>query len=188
MALSTRPSQVSVGRTAARTPETNARQPRRTPSSVANGISSACPPENPTTSQGIGPAGVSITTRAPTDIACSGPDTPTITQRTPTPRRRGPRPRPPAHQAADPDHPAVNLRTVEFFDVLEQRPHKRWPFGNVSALALTACLPASLIITSPSLGLRRHSSRQDGWMSRKSRLDPTLHVELERDRGEKTTL
>src|SRR5262249_55961413 len=76
----------------------------------------------------------------------------------------------------------------EFFDVLEQCPYKRRRFGNVSALALTACLPASLIITSPSLGLRRRSSHQDGWMSLGSRLDPTLHVESERDRGEKTTV
>ena len=54
MALTTRPSQACDGRTAARTDDTTARQPRRTPSSGANGISSAWLPEKPTTSQGIG--------------------------------------------------------------------------------------------------------------------------------------
>ena len=34
--------------------------------------------------------------------------------------------------------------------------------GNLFGRVLTACLPASLIITSPSLGLRRRSLRQDG--------------------------
>ena len=58
-----------VSRTAARTCDTKARQPRRTPSSCANGISSALPPENPTTSHGIGLGGASISTRAPTNIA-----------------------------------------------------------------------------------------------------------------------
>ena len=90
MALTTRPSQACDGRTAARTPDTTARQPRRTPSSGANGISSALPPEKPTTSQGIGTGlpwtRVSITTRAPTDMACSGPATSTINPRTPTTR------------------------------------------------------------------------------------------------------
>ena len=87
MALTTRPSQAGDGRTAPRTADTTARQPRRTPSSGANGISSAWPPEKPTTSQGIGLGlAVSITTRAPTDMACSGPATSTIRPRTPTTR------------------------------------------------------------------------------------------------------
>ena len=69
------------------TADTTARQPRRTPSSGANGISSAFVPVKPTTSQGIALApAVSITTRAPTDIAWIGPATSTIRPRTPTTR------------------------------------------------------------------------------------------------------
>jgi hypothetical protein len=86
IASTTRPSQPSLGRTAARTADTTARQPRRTPSSGANGISSAFPPEKPTTSQGMAWPGVSIVTRAPTDMVCSGPATSTIRPRTPTTR------------------------------------------------------------------------------------------------------
>ena len=87
MALTTRPSQPADGRTAAATEVTTARQPRRTPSSAANGISSAFGPEKPTTSQGIGrPPPVSIMTRAPTDMAWIGPATSTIRPRTPTTR------------------------------------------------------------------------------------------------------
>jgi hypothetical protein len=48
---------------------TTARQPRRTPSSAANGIASAWPPEKPTTSHGIFADPVSMVRRAPTDIA-----------------------------------------------------------------------------------------------------------------------
>jgi hypothetical protein len=70
MALTTRPSQVGDGRTAPATELTTARQPRRTPSKGANGIRRAWGPEKPTTSQGIGrPLPLSMTTRAPTDMA-----------------------------------------------------------------------------------------------------------------------
>jgi hypothetical protein len=85
-ALTTRPSHPADGRTAPATDVTSARQPRRTPSSGANGMRSALLPENPTTSHGIFLATVSITTRAPTDMACSGPETSTIRPRTPTTR------------------------------------------------------------------------------------------------------
>ena len=85
MALTTRPSQLGEGRTAAGAAVTTARQPRRTPSSAANGISSALLPENPTTSQGMS-VPVSITTREPTDMAWIGPATSTINPRTPTTR------------------------------------------------------------------------------------------------------
>ncbi len=86
MALTTRPSQPDEGRTAGATEVTTARQPRRTPSSAANGISSALAPENPTTSQGIMRPPASIVTRAPTDMACREPATSTIRPRTPTTR------------------------------------------------------------------------------------------------------
>ena len=87
MALTTRPSQAGDGRTAPAIALTTARQPRRTPSSAANGISRACAPEKPTTSHGIARAApVSITTREPTDMAWIGPATSTISPRTPTTR------------------------------------------------------------------------------------------------------
>src|SRR5262245_10064938 len=77
--------QPADGRTAAGDALTMARQPRRTPSSAAKGISKALGPENPTTSQGIG-ALASMTMRAPTDMAWIGPATSTIRPRTPTTR------------------------------------------------------------------------------------------------------
>ena len=88
MALMTRPSQPGDGRTAAAAERTMARQPRRTPSSAPNGISSAFSPEKPTTSQGMSRLSrpLSITTRAPTDMAWIGPATSTIRPRTPTTR------------------------------------------------------------------------------------------------------
>ena len=54
---------------------------------------------------------------------------------------------------AGPDHPAVNLVAVQFLNLFEQSPHKIRPGGNLSTRVLTGCLLASLIITSPSLGL-----------------------------------
>ena len=87
MALTTRPSQRSDGRMVPAAVATTARQPRRTPSSAANGMASAWPPEKPTTSHGIaGPMPVSIDSRAPTDMAWIGPATSTISPRTPTTR------------------------------------------------------------------------------------------------------
>ena len=107
MALTTRPSQACDGRTAARTADTTARQPRRTPSSGANGISSALPPEKPTTSQGIGLALAGLDDDAGAD------------------RHGVQRPGHLDHQAAHADHPAVNLDSVQFLDLLEQSPHRR---------------------------------------------------------------
>ena len=67
MALMTRPSQRSDGRMASAALLTTARQPRRTPSSAANGMAKACFPAKPTTSQGIGgPAAVSMVSLEPT--------------------------------------------------------------------------------------------------------------------------
>ena len=87
MALSTRPSQRSDGRTVPAAVATTARQPRRTPSSAANGMASAWPPENPTTSQGMPlPGPVSMVSRAPTDMVWMGPATSTISPRTATTR------------------------------------------------------------------------------------------------------
>ena len=87
MALTTRPSQPCDGRTAAAAAVTTARQPRRTPSSAANGISSALLPEKPTTSHGMVRAlPVSIITRAPIDMVWIGPATSIMRPRTPTTR------------------------------------------------------------------------------------------------------
>ncbi len=87
MALTTRPSQRSDGRTMPAVEATTARQPCRTPSSAANGMASACLPAKPTTSQGIGrPTVVSMVSRAPTDMAWIGPAISTISPRTPTTR------------------------------------------------------------------------------------------------------
>ena len=64
-----------------------ARQPRRTPSSPANGITTALLPEKPITSDGMTRLPpVSITIRAPTDIAWIGPAISTIRPFTPTTR------------------------------------------------------------------------------------------------------
>ncbi len=64
-----------------------ARQPRRTPSSPANGITTALLPVKPITSDGMKRLPpVSITMRAPTDIAWIGPAISTIRPRTPTTR------------------------------------------------------------------------------------------------------
>ena len=70
MALSTRPSQDGDGRTWLAALAMTARQPRRTPSSPANGITTALLPVKPITSEGMKRlAPVSITMRAPTDMA-----------------------------------------------------------------------------------------------------------------------
>ena len=86
MALTTRPSQPSLGRTAPAAVETTARQPRRTPSSAANGMANALLPEKPTTSQGTRASAVSMVSREPTDMAWIGPAISTIRPRTPTTR------------------------------------------------------------------------------------------------------
>ena len=87
MALSTRPSQRSDGRTAPAEVDTTARQPRRTPSSAANGMANACLPAKPTTSHGIArPPSLSMVRRAPTDMAWIGPAISSISPRTPTTR------------------------------------------------------------------------------------------------------
>ena len=72
-----------------------ARQPRRTPSSAANGISNALAPEKPTTSQGM--------PRATGLDQDSGAD-----------RHGKQRPRDFHHQTAHPDHAAKDLDAVEF--------------------------------------------------------------------------
>jgi hypothetical protein len=85
--LTTRPSQAALGRAAAGAEVTSALQPRRTPSSGANGINSAFAPVKPTTSHGMKrPPPVSMITRAPTDMAWIGPATSTIRPRTETTR------------------------------------------------------------------------------------------------------
>ena len=70
MALMTRPSQAGDGRTWLAAVAITARQPRLTPSSPPNGITTALLPEKPMTSAGMKRLPpVSITIRAPTDIA-----------------------------------------------------------------------------------------------------------------------
>jgi hypothetical protein len=70
MALMTRPSHDAVGRTWLAAFAMTARQPRRTPSRPANGITTALLPEKPITSQGMKRLPpVSTTMRAPTDMA-----------------------------------------------------------------------------------------------------------------------
>src|SRR5262249_39203945 len=56
------------------------------------------------------------------------------------------------HQAAHADHPAVDLSRIQFVDLLGERLHEVAPKGATRPLPLTSCLPASLIIASPSLG------------------------------------
>ena len=57
------------------------------------------------------------------------------------------------HQAAHPDHAAVDLDRVELLDLLGQRLHENRLRSTLTrGPSLTACLPASLIIASPSVG------------------------------------
>lgn len=87
MALTTRPSQEADGRTWLAALAITARHPRLTPSSPANGMTTALFPVKPITSQGMKRLPpVSITMRAPTDMAWIGPAISTIKPRTPTTR------------------------------------------------------------------------------------------------------
>ncbi|MEH2471432.1 hypothetical protein V1284_002876 [Nitrobacteraceae bacterium AZCC 2299] len=87
IALTTRPSQAIDGRTWLEALAITARQPRRTPSRPANGITTALWPLKPMTSAGMKRlVPVSITIRAPTDMAWIGPAISTIKPRTPTTR------------------------------------------------------------------------------------------------------
>ena len=70
IALMTRPSQAGDGRTWLAAEAITARQPRLTPSSPPNGITTALLPENPITSAEMNRLPpVSMTILAPTDIA-----------------------------------------------------------------------------------------------------------------------
>ena len=125
---------------------TTALQPRRTPSSGPNGISSALAPENPTTSQGIDPV--------------LGLD------RHPSADRHGmDRPGDLHHQAAHADDPAVDFDRVDLLGRSARRalswPSTRLARGMATEVSpLTSCLPASLIITSPSWDRRLAARRQ----------------------------
>jgi hypothetical protein len=56
------------------------------------------------------------------------------------------------HQAAHADHAPINIDSVDVGDLFGKRLHcENLKFPRVSALPLTSCLPASLIITSLSL-------------------------------------
>ena len=105
MALTTRPSQAGDGRTAPAIALTTARQPRRTPSSAANGISRACAPRkaNHLARNRAGSAGL---------------------DHHPGADRHGmDRARHFHHQPAHPDHAAVDLDPVELGDLFSQRFH-----------------------------------------------------------------
>src|SRR4051812_29391589 len=67
------------------------------------------------------------------------------------------RPRHLDHQAAHADNPAIGFDAVELLDLLEQSLQNASLSGNPFGPVLTACLPASLIIASPSLELRHRS-------------------------------
>ena len=150
-ALTTRPSQADDGRTCAAALAITARQPRRTPSSPANGITIALLPVKPITSQGIARLPpVSTTIRAPTDIAWIGPAISTIRPRTP-------------------DHPAINIDAVDIADLLGQGLHcETLKFLRVRRCPLTSCLPASLIIASLSLVAERARPSERRCESRES--------------------
>src|SRR6202011_195465 len=70
-------------------------------------------------------------------------------------------------QAAPPHHPAIDLGRVEIVDLLGQRLHGRRPIKRATKpSSLTPCLPASLIIASPSLGSCVSSARTEGRVAR----------------------
>src|ERR1700743_816223 len=89
------------------------------------------------------------------------------------------------HQAADANHPSIDIDAVDVGDLLGQCLHcENLKFRRFEAVPLTSCLPASLIIA--SLSLVTESARpSEGRSSRESRLVPTLNVELERERIQK---
>ena len=71
------------------------------------------------------------------------------------------------HQAAHADHPAIDLDRVELVDLLGQRLHGRKPINIATKPSpLTPCLPASLIIASPSLGSMVSPARTEGRVAR----------------------
>jgi hypothetical protein len=90
------------------------------------------------------------------------------------------------HQAAHADHAAIDIDAVDIADLLGQRLHcESLKFPRFAGLPLTSCLPASLIIT--SLSLMTESARpSERRSSRESRLGPSLNVDLERERVQKT--
>ena len=105
MALTTRPSQAGDGRTWLAAVAITARQPRRTPSSAANGISTALLPEKPIDLGGD-------------EAVAAGLD------HDPRADRHGmDRPRDLDHQPAHADHTAIDLDAVDIADLLRQRLH-----------------------------------------------------------------
>ena len=141
-----------------------ARQPRRTPSSPANGITTALFPEKPITSQGMKRSAAGLDHDAGAD------------------RHRVDGTRDLDHQAAHADHPAIDIDAIDVADLFGQSAFiaKTLSFDAFQAVPLTSCLPASLIIA--SLSLVTESARpSEGRSSCGSRLGPPLNVELERD-------
>ena len=71
------------------------------------------------------------------------------------------------HQAPHPHHPAIDLGPVELVNLLGQRLHGRRPIKIATKPSpLTPCLPASLIIASPSLGSCVSPARTEGRVAR----------------------
>jgi hypothetical protein len=180
---------------------TTARQPRRTPSSAANGISSALAPENPTTSQEIA-LSVSTTTRAPTDISWIGPATSTTRPRTPIARPSGRLT--PVFASYGRALPRLRLHLgykkilhgrralharIFFIATAPSWQKQRTRIDSVAVIArwfLTSCLPASLIIASPLWDFRGPSPDWTVGQSLLNRLRPNLNVEHEMTLGKKT--
>ena len=91
------------------------------------------------------------------------------------------------HQAAHTHHAAINIDAIDVADLFGQSAFiaKTLSFRALAALPLTLCLPASLIIASLSL-VTESAQPSERRANCGSRLDPTLNVELERDRVQKT--
>jgi hypothetical protein len=103
---------------------TTARQPRRTPSSAANGIASAWPPEKPTTSHGI--------------FRRSGLDGQARAD-----RHRVNRSSDLHHQSTHRDNAAVSLDAIYIDDLFGERLHRSaFSAGDAQAINLPLGLPA----------------------------------------------
>ncbi len=148
-----------------------ARQPRRTPSRLPNGISTALAPAKPITSQGM------IAVRAGLDHDPRAD------------RHRVDRSGDLDHQAAHAHNAAINVDGIEVGDLLGERLHcENLKFPRIAAAPLTPCLPASLIIASLSLMTERLVAFRTKVRVGQSRLTPTLKVEPEEERIRKTGL
>lgn len=132
---------------------TTARQTRRTHSEWREGHEQRVATRKSHDLARISLPGVSITTRAPTEIACNGPATSTI--------------------AAYADDAAVDDDTVEFADLLGESLHAanrrrtiRATMVTPGAAILTLYLPGPLIIASSLAARRPRPARTEGRVGR----------------------